>query len=76
MNRLDEYKWGNLPASYHNEASSVAFTDGHSEGHRWVVGGENKTVRPPVEGGALGGFPAQPPTDYDWLKERSSFRRL
>jgi len=75
MNRLDEYRWGNLPASYHADASSVAFTDGHTEMHRWVVRGENRTVRPAVEGGAAGGFPAQPPTDYDWLRERSSVRR-
>ena len=72
MNRLEEYRWGNLPASYHNGAASVSFTDGHAESHRWVVGGENSTIRPAREGGALGGFPAIPPTDYDWLKARSS----
>jgi prepilin-type N-terminal cleavage/methylation domain-containing protein/prepilin-type processing-associated H-X9-DG protein len=75
MNRLDEYKWGNLPASYHNGAANLSFADGHQETHRWAVGGENGTVRPAREGGAGGGFPAEPPTDYDWLKERSSVRR-
>ena len=73
MNRLAEPKWGNLPASYHNGAASIVFTDGHTEVHRWLVtGGPNTTLRPTIEGGAGGGFPADPPTDFDWLKEHSS----
>jgi prepilin-type N-terminal cleavage/methylation domain-containing protein len=76
MNRLDEYNWGNLPASYHNGATSFSFTDGHLETHRWVVTGPGGTVRPPVNGGTGGTFPASPPTDFDWLKERTSVRAL
>ena len=72
MNRLADEQWGNLPASYHNGACSLSFADGHEEGHRWVVGGAGGTVRPPVQGGVGGTFPAQPPTDFDWLKQRSS----
>lgn len=68
MNRLHEDRWGNLPASYHNGASSLSFADGHSESHRWVVPG---TIRPAVKGGA-GGAAALPPTDWDWLRERTS----
>jgi len=75
MNRLHEYRWGNLPASYHNHAANVSFADGHTENHRWVVGGPNATVRPPVQAAVAGGFPADPPTDWDWLKERSSVRK-
>ena len=77
MNRLDDPAptWGNLPASYHNGATSFSFTDGHAETHRWVVTGPGGTVRPPVKGGAGGGFPASPTTDFDWLKERSSVRK-
>ncbi|HVY71666.1 MAG TPA: type II secretion system protein [Verrucomicrobiae bacterium] len=75
MNRLEIYTWGNLPASYHDGAANLSFADGHSETHRWVVAGTNGTVRPPVKGGAGGGFPASPPTDFDWLKERSSSRK-
>ena len=75
MNRLDEPTWGNLPASYHNGATSFSFGDGHTETHRWVVSGPGGTVRPPVKGGVGGTFPASPTTDYDWLKERSSSRK-
>ncbi len=69
MNRLEETTWGNLPASYHNRAAGLSFADGHVEAHRWLVPG---TVRPAREGGVGGSIPATPPTDYHWLKERSS----
>jgi prepilin-type N-terminal cleavage/methylation domain-containing protein/prepilin-type processing-associated H-X9-DG protein len=71
VNRWDEYKWGNLPASYHNAAANLSFADGHEESHHWTV---PDTVRPPVQGGANSGngFPASPPTDFDWLKDRAS----
>ena len=71
MNRLEEYSWGNLPASYHNGAASLSFADGHTESHRWLV---PDTIRPARQGGAGGIFPAEPHMDYDWLKERSSVK--
>jgi len=72
MNRLEEYSWGNLPASYHNGAASFSFADGHAEAHRWRL---PDTIRPPRQGGVGGTFPATPATDYDWLKERTSSKR-
>ena len=72
MNRWEDPRWGNLPASYHNGAANLTFADGHLEAHRWVIA---DTVRPPVQGGASGTFPADPPTDFNWLKERSSVRK-
>jgi len=72
MNRLDEYKWGNLPASYHQSSSHLSFADGHTESHHWLVQGPNSTVRPPIQGGAEGGFVADPPEDFQWLKEHTS----
>ncbi|MBM3834412.1 MAG: type II secretion system protein [Verrucomicrobia bacterium] len=75
VNNLDEYKWGNLPASYHNGAASLSFTDGHTEVRKWVVGGAGGTVRPPRKGGVGGTFDATPTTDFQWLKERTSVRR-
>ena len=72
MNRLDDYKWGNLPASYHHGAANLSFADGHVESHRWVV---PDTRRPPEQGGAGNAFAAVPPTDYDWLKERTSVKK-
>ena len=71
MNRLEVESWGNLPASHHNGAANLSFADGHIETHRWAV---LDTIRPAVRGGAGGGFPAVPPTDYRWLRERSSVR--
>lgn len=71
MNRLETPTWGNLPASYHNGAASLSFADGHTEAHRWRVA---DTIRPPRQGGAGGGFPASPPVDFEWLRDRSSVK--
>ncbi len=72
VNRLDDYQWGNLPGSYHNGGANFSFADGHTEAHRWVVAG---TIRPPVPGGVGGIIPASPPTDFQWLKDRTSVRK-
>jgi prepilin-type N-terminal cleavage/methylation domain-containing protein/prepilin-type processing-associated H-X9-DG protein len=72
VNRWDEYQWGNLPGSYHSRGANISFTDGHVEMHRWAV---PDTVRPNREGGAGGGFPANPRTDYEWLRERAGRRQ-
>ena len=73
VNWLDDYQWGNMPGSYHNGGLSLSFADGHIETHRWLVPG---TVRPPVQGGVGGIVPATPPTDFEWLKQRTSYKRL
>jgi len=72
VNRLEEYLWGNLPGSYHNRGLSLSFADGHVETHRWLVPG---TVRPPVQGGVSGILYATPTTDFDWLKQRTSYKK-
>ncbi len=73
MNRLEEEpKWGNLPASYHNNAANLSFADGHVETRRWV---SPTTLRPPVKGALPTGTPAVPTQDWDWLKDRTSVRR-
>ena len=73
MNRLEEApRWGNLPGSWHGGSVAMSYADGHGESHKWVVGGPEGTVRPPVKGGAGAIFPAVPTTDWDWLKERTS----
>ena len=71
MNRLETNVWGNLPASYHNGAANLSFADGHLESHRWVVPG---TIRPAIQGGARGSF-ASPTDDFDWLKQRTSYKK-
>ncbi len=70
MNRWDVIQWGNLPASWHNSAANISWADGHVERHRWLP----NTVRPPVRGGAGGGFVPSPPTDYLWLREHTSVK--
>ncbi len=70
MNVWDTLKWGNLPASYHAGAANMSWADGHLERHRWLP----DTVRSPVKGGAGGGFVPNPPSDYFWLRERTSIR--
>ena len=72
VNRLDTPEWGNLPASYHNGAANLSFADGHTETHRWLVGA---TIRPARQGGVGGSFPANPATDFNWLKERTSVKK-
>jgi prepilin-type N-terminal cleavage/methylation domain-containing protein/prepilin-type processing-associated H-X9-DG protein len=73
VNRLEEYLWGNMPGSYHNGGLSLSFADGHIETHHWLVAG---TVRPPVQGGVNGILPATPTTDFEWLKQRTSYKKL
>jgi prepilin-type N-terminal cleavage/methylation domain-containing protein/prepilin-type processing-associated H-X9-DG protein len=72
VNRLEDDLWGNMPGSYHNGGLSLSFADGHIETHHWLVPG---TVRPPVQGGVSGILPATPTTDFDWLKQRTSFKK-
>jgi prepilin-type N-terminal cleavage/methylation domain-containing protein/prepilin-type processing-associated H-X9-DG protein len=73
VNRLEDYLWGNMPGSYHNGGLSLSFADGHIETHHWLVAG---TVRPPVQGGVGGILAATPPTDFEWLKQRTTYKKL
>ncbi len=73
VNRLDDYQWGNLPASYHNGAVNLSYADGHEESHRWVV---PDTDRPPIQGAVGGIIPANPTTDFEWLKQRTTYKKL
>lgn len=69
MNRWQEYKWGNLPASYHNGSANLSFGDGHVESHHWTV---PDTIRPARQGAASGSFDATPKIDFQWLADRVS----
>ncbi len=71
VNHLDDYAWGNLPGSYHDRAVNLSFADGHLETHRWAV---PETVRPVLRT-RIDKFPALPPTDFEWLKTRTSIRK-
>jgi len=71
VNVLEESAWGNLPASYHDGAANLTFADGHQETHRWLV---PATVRPVMKT-RFPPFAATPPTDFDWLKARTSSKK-
>jgi prepilin-type processing-associated H-X9-DG protein len=73
VNRLNDYVWGNVPGSYHTGAANLSFADGHVESHRWVVG---ETVQPARKEAVRGKrLVASPPTDFDWLKARTTVRK-
>ena len=71
VNRLDTYQWGNVPGSYHNNAGNLSFADGHAETHRWT----GDAIRPARQGGVGGTYDANPTTDFEWLKQRTSVRK-
>jgi prepilin-type N-terminal cleavage/methylation domain-containing protein/prepilin-type processing-associated H-X9-DG protein len=71
VNDLDGYSWGNRPGSYHNGVVNLSFADGHIESHRWMVPG---TIQP-VRGARGPATPANPHTDFDWLKIRTSIKK-
>jgi prepilin-type N-terminal cleavage/methylation domain-containing protein len=63
---------GDLPASYHNGAGGLSFTDGHSEIKRWL---DSRTMPPLNKGSepyasALIRSPNNP--DIAWLQERAT----
>jgi len=73
VNRLENYTWGNLPGSYHNGGVNLTFADGHQESHHWSVPG---TIRPVQRERLPGPIPAAPMTDFEWLKARTSYKKL
>jgi len=71
VNEYEKLVWNNMPASYHSGGANIHHADGHVESHRWTP----NTVRPPVQGGAGGGFVPNPTTDWEWLKQRAGIKK-
>jgi len=71
VNKLEEYFWGNVPGSYHNGNVNLSFVDGHVDAHHWLV---PETVVP-VKRTRIDKFAANPKTDFDWLKARTSIKK-
>jgi prepilin-type N-terminal cleavage/methylation domain-containing protein/prepilin-type processing-associated H-X9-DG protein len=71
VNNLDDYKWGNMPGSFHAGGLNFSFGDGHMESHRWQT---TNTARAPVKGAVTGSIDANPRTDFEWLKQRTSVK--
>jgi prepilin-type N-terminal cleavage/methylation domain-containing protein/prepilin-type processing-associated H-X9-DG protein len=67
--------WRDLPASYHNGASSFSFADGHSEIHKWLQA-NGQTVYPVTRNTTS--EPWRSPTrshssDYEWTQDRMPY---
>ena len=71
VNQLEGNMWGNVPGSYHNGGANFSYADGHLESHKWQVA---NTIQP-VKGARIAAFPANPATDFDWLKLRTSYKK-
>jgi prepilin-type N-terminal cleavage/methylation domain-containing protein/prepilin-type processing-associated H-X9-DG protein len=72
VNTLDDYKWGNMPGSFHSGGLNFSFADGHMEFHKWS---STNTIRPPVKGAVTASTAANPQADFEWLKQRTSTKR-
>ena len=70
VNMEDATQWVDLPAPYHNNATSFSFGDGHSEIHKWI----GPTGIPPVLYGPNGTGPviAGGNPNVVWLQQRTS----
>jgi prepilin-type N-terminal cleavage/methylation domain-containing protein/prepilin-type processing-associated H-X9-DG protein len=76
LNKPDSLRWSDLPASYHDGAVNLTFTDGHLERHKWLLA---STKPPPQPDAANLPFPAAPAqlkpddrADFDWLMARTT----
>lgn len=72
LNQPKSLGWFDLPASYHNGAVNLSFTDGHAETHRWLLASTKRPARP---GGARPLPSALAPSDrgdFQWLMERTT----
>jgi prepilin-type processing-associated H-X9-DG protein len=61
--------WGDMPASYHNNACGYSFADGHALIHHWVVA---STSHPVVGNESWLPMLASPNTDLLWVESRAS----
>ena len=64
--------WIDYPATYHNNASGIAFADGHSEIHKWLVPGKIPPVRYQTLTAASFTGNTAPNPDAVWLQQRTS----
>jgi prepilin-type N-terminal cleavage/methylation domain-containing protein/prepilin-type processing-associated H-X9-DG protein len=60
--------WIDLPAYYHNGASTVSFVDGHTENHRWL----DERTRIPIRSTKQLSISQPDNQDVLWLTERTS----
>lgn len=63
------FEWVDLPASYHNDSSALAFADGHCELHQWH---DASTLAPAVPDAADLPRYVTNRNDFFWLLQRTS----
>lgn len=63
------FEWVDLPASFHNDSSALAFADGHCETHQWH---DASTLAPARPDAADLPRSATNRTDFLWLLQRTS----
>jgi prepilin-type N-terminal cleavage/methylation domain-containing protein/prepilin-type processing-associated H-X9-DG protein len=73
--------WRDLPASYHNNAGSFSFLDGHSEIKKWRDAGVRSPASYKVNqdgsnpwNGSTGGPKFTGPQDYEWMQDRMPYQ--
>lgn len=73
-----------VPGNYHGKQTNFSFTDGHSEGHRWVNAKFNSPKNPEADEGywhshegmkVQGATDAELAADFEWLGTHSSKRK-
>jgi prepilin-type N-terminal cleavage/methylation domain-containing protein/prepilin-type processing-associated H-X9-DG protein len=71
LNRYSQQQWIDLPASYHNGGANLAYSDGHSDWHRW----RNKLTKAPARPDAAPlplSIPKGERMDFYWLMSQTS----
>jgi prepilin-type N-terminal cleavage/methylation domain-containing protein len=71
---VGQEQWQDLPATYHNRASSFSYADGHSEIHRWM---DPRTVIPVLGTGdstRWNGVNLIKSVDYEWVMDRAPYK--
>ena len=63
-------QWGDLPASYHNQACGFSFADGHAEIHKWR---SRTSVYPVKYTFSVRPFDAEGRKDFQWYKDRTGY---
>jgi prepilin-type N-terminal cleavage/methylation domain-containing protein/prepilin-type processing-associated H-X9-DG protein len=75
---INASRWGDVPASYHNNACGFSFADGHAEIHKWRSGTSVYPVyfKDIVAGGIVRNFDTIGLADFAWYKDRTGFTLL
>ena len=72
LNKPDSLAWFDLPASYHNGAANLSFTDGHAESHHWLFSSTKKPSRPDGAHPLPFSMPLDEQGDFHWLMDRTT----